>query len=253
MKRRVTRSIVPNMLTLGNLFSGFTAMVHISNGQYKTAALFIFIAAVFDMLDGVMARLIHSTSELGAELDSLCDAVSFGVAPSFLLYHTFFYQYGDIGLLFASFPALAGVVRLARFNVQLSSFEDKVYFKGMPIPSAALTLIAYVIFYHLPGELPKDYAVYMMFFLSVAVSLAMVSTVKYDNMPRPTLRSIKQRPIVFVFFLGGIIASLVSVGKLIFPVMLIYLLSGAVRFVIQMLKEKREAVDEIDDTDDIVS
>jgi len=83
---RITRSIIPNLFTLANLFSGFTAIIHISDGNYDKAAIFIFIAGIFDALDGMMARLTKSTSELGVELDSLCDAVSFGLAPSFMLY-----------------------------------------------------------------------------------------------------------------------------------------------------------------------
>jgi CDP-diacylglycerol--serine O-phosphatidyltransferase len=82
-KIRVTRSIIPNLLTLGNIFSGFTAIIFISNYDFTNATLYIFMAAIFDMLDGIVARLLNATSEIGAELDSLCDAVSFGVAPAF--------------------------------------------------------------------------------------------------------------------------------------------------------------------------
>ncbi|MFZ9815622.1 MAG: CDP-diacylglycerol--serine O-phosphatidyltransferase, partial [Candidatus Kapaibacteriota bacterium] len=154
---RITRSIIPNLFTLANLFSGFSAIVAISEGDLQRAGMFILFAGMFDVLDGTMARLTRSTSELGVELDSLCDAVSFGVAPSFLLYSTVLYVIGPIGVLIASLSALAGVYRLARFNVQLAGFEDKLYFSGMPIPSGALILVSYGIFIVPSGLIAPDY------------------------------------------------------------------------------------------------
>ena len=124
---RFTRSIVPNLFTLMNVFMGFSAIIYIADGQLYKAGLFILLAGLFDALDGIIARLLKATSELGAELDSLCDAVSFGVAPAFMLYQAYFYQFNEYGILLASLPALAGVTRLARFNVMLTSFEDKLY------------------------------------------------------------------------------------------------------------------------------
>lgn len=248
MKKRITRSVVPNLLTLGNLFSGFTAIIHIANGNFLAGAVFILLAAIFDMLDGVTARLINAASELGAELDSLCDAVSFGVAPSFMLYKAYFFQYGDIGVLFASLPALAGVLRLARFNILLSTFEDKLYFKGMPIPAAALTIVSYVIFCHNSGILEPIYGTITIFAISIIVPLAMVSNVKFDNLPRPTKRSFQERPFVFVIFFAAIIGSLLSEGILIFPFMLFYIVASSIRHFVKWLKEKSIAVDEFDET-----
>ncbi len=250
MKIRVTRSIVPNMLTLGNLFSGFSAIVFLSQGNFAKAAMFILLAAIFDMLDGVMARLVRATSELGAELDSLCDAVSFGVAPSFMLYQAFFRGFGEFGILMASLPALAGVVRLARFNVQLTSFEDKLYFKGMPIPSGALIIVSYVLFLHLGNSIPREYMGAGMYGVTILTSLAMVSTIKYDNLPRPTLKSFRQRPAVFIVFFAGIILCLLFGGKCIFWFMMFYLITGAIRQLVNWIKLKREPEDEIDDMDD---
>lgn len=250
MALRITRSIVPNLLTLGNLYSGFTALVYITKDDFFHAALFVFIAAVFDMLDGVMARLINSTSELGAELDSLCDAVSFGVVPSFMLYKMYFYQFGDIGILLSSFPALGGVVRLARFNVMLTSFEDKLYFTGMPIPSAALTIISYLIFFKLNNILSSELDFYIMLFLAIAVPLVMVSYIKFDNMPRPTKKSIKQRPIVFVIFVLAILLSVITKGMAVFPFMLFYIIASSIRWFIKWLKSQRTPEDDISEIEE---
>lgn len=225
---RLTKSIVPNLFTLVNLFMGFSALVHIADGNYRKAAFLILIAGVFDMLDGVVARFLKATSEFGVELDSLCDAVSFGIVPSFMLYNVYFYQFNEIGILLASFPALAGVSRLARFNIQTVSFEDKQYFTGLPIPSGAFLIISYIVFFHLPGSVP-DYLMHTgILTITLGTSLVMISKIKFLNIPRPTKKSIKEKPIIFTIFVIGLIASLISKGLLVFPFILFYVLGSII-------------------------
>ncbi|MBL7999440.1 MAG: CDP-diacylglycerol--serine O-phosphatidyltransferase, partial [Candidatus Kapabacteria bacterium] len=183
MPIRITRSIIPNLFTLANLYCGFSAIIMFTGHDFVTGAFYIFFAGVFDSLDGYMARLTNSASELGVELDSLCDAVSFGVAPSFLLYQLHYSQYPQYGMLVASLPAMAGVYRLARFNTQLTSLEDKSYFSGMPIPSGALTIVTFAVYFVLPGNIPNAYLHSIVTFVTVVTSLAMISTIKYDNLP----------------------------------------------------------------------
>lgn len=246
---RVTRSIVPNLFTLMNIFMGFNAIVYISHDDYLKGAIFILLAGVFDALDGVMARLIKSTSEFGAELDSLCDAVSFGVAPGYMLYKVQFHQFGDLGILLASLPALAGVIRLARFNVKMTSFEDKNYFNGLPIPSSALTIISYIIFFHLSSDYSSDLKFWAIIVVTLLTTFAMVSNIKFDNMPRPTRKSIKQRPVAAAAFFIGLLISIISKGKYIFPCLLFYIFASFVRQLFFWYKESREAIDDIDETD----
>ena len=243
---RITRSIVPNLFTLANLFMGFMAIVHISGSEFVNGALFILLAAVFDMLDGAVARLVRATSEFGAELDSLCDAVSFGVAPSFMAYKAFFYQYGELGILLSSLPALAGVVRLARFNVNMVGFEDKKFFTGLPIPSGALTVVSYIIFYHITDRLPEEYKAASMIAVVCLASLAMVSTIKYHNMPRPSPSAIKRNPVIFTIFVAGLVAAVVSGGAYIFPFMILYFVGDALRHFVLWLKKNYEAPDDIE-------
>ena len=247
---RLTRSIVPNLLTLLNVFMGFNALIFASNGKYFSAGVCVLLAAVFDMLDGMVARLLKASSELGAELDSLCDAVSFGVAPSFIMYKMFFYQYGDIGILFASLPALAGVTRLARFNVQLSGFEDKLYFTGLPIPAGALTILSYILLFKDSGYIPAYFDTYMYFAVSVVTALVMISTVKFDNLPRPSIKYIKKKPIVFSIFIIGLLASIFSKGIMIFPFMLFYIIVSSLKHFIIWYKSNISAEDEIDETEE---
>ena len=243
---RVTRSIIPNLFTLANLFCGFGSIIASTEGDFERAALLILLSGVFDALDGAVARLVRSTSEFGVELDSLCDVVSFGVAPSIMLWSVFYHEWLNWGLLIASLPALMGVLRLARFNVQLTSMEDKAYFRGMPIPAAAFTIVSYVIFTHLSGDVPAEWQPQVMTAMVVMVSLAMVSTIKYDNLPRPTARGIKERPVVFVVFLAGLVAMIATQGSAIFPFMVLYMVGGAIRHAIYLIRTGGR--DETDDT-----
>ncbi len=228
-----------------NLFGGFMAIVRISEGQFLQAAGFIVLAAVFDMLDGAVARLTNSTGEFGAELDSLCDAVSFGVAPAFMLFKAHFWQVGEYGVVVAALPAMAGVLRLARFNVQSTGSSDKRYFRGMPIPAGALTIISYVLFYHVQqGIIPETWKSLAITVVTVMASAIMVSTIKYDALPLPTLKVVRERPFVVGFFAIGIIAGVVSKGWLVFPFMLLYITVGAVRGFVNLLRARSESHDD---------
>lgn len=235
MRIRLTRSIVPNLLTMGNLFSGFSAIIYISRNEFEIAAMMVLIAGVFDALDGVVARLIRSTSAIGIELDSLCDAVSFGVAPSFMIYQIYFHQLEQIGVVISSLPAIAGVYRLARFNVQ-ATFEDKTYYKGMPIPSAALFIISYCIFHFNYLQQGKT-GVILLYAVTIIASISMVSTVKFDNLPRPSWIYIKKYPWKFSITLIAIIVSILTHGWFIFPFMLFYVFYSYFKYLYLYLKK----------------
>lgn len=250
MPIRITRSIVPNLFTLANLFSGFCAIVMFSKGEFENGAMFIFLAGIFDMFDGYMARLTNSASELGVELDSLCDAVSFGVAPSFLLYSVYYKNIGELGLLLAALPAMAGVYRLARFNAQLTSLEDKQYFRGMPIPSGALTIVSFVIFFLLKNIIPANYIDASVNFVNIVTSFAMISTIKYDNFPRPSINNFKLHPFVYSFFLIGFIVIVATKGTFVFPFMMLYMAIGAIRQTATWWKERNEIDEDEEDDDD---
>lgn len=247
MKPRITRSIVPNLLTLANLFSGFLTIVYAAQENYLLSAVFILVASIFDMLDGFMARLINATSEFGVELDSLCDAVSFGIAPSFLLYQIHFHQFGELGILVSALPGLLGVVRLARFNVQLESLDDKKHFTGFPIPSNALLIVSYLIFYHLGNNLALEIKNILIWIVTLGGSLAMVSIIKFKNIPRPSKKYLQENPIYSMLFLLVLIASIISKGKLVFPFFVIYIFYSTIIWLFNWLKRQREPEDEIDD------
>ncbi|MGC8748039.1 MAG: CDP-diacylglycerol--serine O-phosphatidyltransferase [Candidatus Kapaibacteriota bacterium] len=226
---RITRSIVPNSLTLANLFSGFVALTYVAKENYILAGLFVLFAGLFDMVDGITARLVKSASELGVQLDSLSDAVSFGVVPSFMLYKIYFYQYGDLGLLISALPLICGVLRLARFNIQTNVFQDKKYFTGMAIPSSAFFILSYLLFYHNTDFLTPEVKEYLIFIVTFVASLSMVSTVKFMNAPRPNLRYIREHPFVTIFFLIAIVLSFATSGLFIFPFFVFYIIGSFVR------------------------
>jgi CDP-diacylglycerol--serine O-phosphatidyltransferase len=248
---RVTRSVIPSLFTSMNLFSGFFAIVKAAEGNYEAAAWLIVLAGIFDALDGAMARLTNSSSEFGVELDSLADVVSFGAAPAFMLYSAFFHTWETVGVVLASLPALCGALRLARFNVQLVGF-DKDYFMGLPIPSAALVLISYLVFFHLPetGILAPSAKPIIIVSLTIAVSLLMVSTIRYDTLPKFSKQAIAKAPAKSIVILLSIVAVIVTRGTAIFPLMALYLIYGIVRQVVDYLRNARHEDDTMEEEEE---
>lgn len=239
LRLRITRSAIPNLLTLGNLFSGFSAIIYTSKGEYEIAAIMILIAGLFDMLDGIVARLIRATSAIGIQLDSLCDAVSFGVAPSYMLYSVYFNILGETGILLSSLPALAGVYRLARFNVN-ATLEDKNYFTGMPIPSAALYIVSFIIFHFLDTNLDLQWKIFGIYFVVISASILMVSTIKFDNLPRPSRKALKSHPWNFGITLTGFVLVIITHGKFLFPFLLLYVFLCLIRPLFEFFKNRKE-------------
>jgi len=128
--------LLPSLLTTGNLFCGFLAIILAADARFAEAAVSIFVAMVMDMLDGKVARLTKTTTQFGVEFDSLADVVSFGVAPAFMLYSFALGRLGRTAWLGAFLFVICGALRLARFNVH-SGVSDRRYFVGLPIPAAA--------------------------------------------------------------------------------------------------------------------
>lgn len=170
--------ILPNLVTTGNLFCGFFAIISAIKGEFTTAAYAIVAASFFDLLDGRLARLTHSTSKFGAEYDSLCDLCSFGMAPALLLHQWALYPLGRIGWLACFLFVTCGALRLARFNVQANIIE-KSYFQGLPIPMAAGIVASSVLAYTDLGINPTaNVGLLIMTFL---LGFVMVSNFRYRS------------------------------------------------------------------------
>jgi CDP-diacylglycerol---serine O-phosphatidyltransferase len=168
--------LLPSLLTTGNLFCGFFAMLLTVDGRYTEAALAIFVGMIMDMLDGRVARLMKATSQFGVEYDSLADVISFGVAPAFLMYSFALRELGRPAWFAAFLFVICGALRLARFNV-ITGTADKRYFVGLPIPAGAAVACSLVIL--LQGD---DLTRWMRVGVAIAtyvVALLMVSTFRY--------------------------------------------------------------------------
>jgi CDP-diacylglycerol--serine O-phosphatidyltransferase len=169
--------VLPNLFTTANLFAGFYSAIASMKGMYEIAAIAILIAVVLDGLDGRIARITHTTSKFGGEYDSLCDLVTFGVAPAILAYNWSLLSYGKMGWLAAFLFVVCGALRLARFNVQIGVIDSR-YFNGLPIPGGASVLATGVIlYYYLGGE--GRFTNLLILFGVIAVALFMVSSIKY--------------------------------------------------------------------------
>ena len=169
--------LLPNLFTTGALFSGFYAVIAGMNGHFSAAAVAIFIAMVFDGLDGRVARMTNTQSKFGAEYDSLSDMVSFGVAPALVSFTWVLQGLGKFGWMAAFIYCACAALRLARFNTQIGSL-DKRYFMGLPSPAAAAT-IAGIIWYFSENDInPADYATLIALYVAL-VGVAMVSNLLY--------------------------------------------------------------------------
>nr|ADI21642.1 phosphatidylserine synthase [uncultured myxobacterium HF0130_06F04] len=177
--------VLPNLFTLSSVFCGIYAIIQVSNiptpEDLSRACLAVFFAAFFDMADGRVARLTKTQSEFGVQLDSLADAVSFGVAPAIIVYKWGLTPLGLAGLVIAFIYVGCGLIRLARFNV-LAAREDSPsdFFLGVPIPLAAGMLMSVVMFHQHTIAAPAV-KIFNVAFLTVAMSLLMVSNVRYRN------------------------------------------------------------------------
>jgi CDP-diacylglycerol--serine O-phosphatidyltransferase len=236
-KLRFTTSVIPNLFTAMNMFCGFLSIINTSQQKYFYAAWLIIIAAIFDALDGFMARLTKSSSELGVELDSLSDIVSFGTAPAFLIYSIYLYQYDVWGILISSLLLIAGGFRLARFNVQLVGF-DKKFFKGLPIPTSAIVLTSFILTFYKESQGFSELHTQLIIPLVVILSLLMVSKIKYDTLPSISISGFKEKPAQAGFLLVALIVMLITSGKALFYIFVFILVFGIFRHIYYLSKQR---------------
>jgi len=232
---KITRAVVPSLFTVLNMFCGFLSLIHTSAGDYVSASWFIILAAGFDAFDGIMARITKSSSEFGVQIDSLSDVVSFGAAPAFLVYRLSLASLGSMGVLLSSLVMIFGGLRLARFNVQLTGF-DKEYFSGLPIPASAITLASFTLSFYPPGGVLDPVAAAVLPYMVVALSLLMVSKVRYDTLPKISRRAVRKEPWKFLFAVLAVIVVVVTGGSAVFPLLLLFIALGIVRHAVNMIR-----------------
>lgn len=169
--------LLPSMITLSAMFCGFYAMIRSIGGDFYHAGIAIAVAMVLDSLDGRVARLTHTSSPFGAELDSLADMVSFGAAPAMLVFNWGLHHLGRIGWLVSFVYCACAALRLARFNVMLG-VTDKKYFQGLPSPSAAALVAGYV-YLCAEYQFNSKFMIVLGLFVTLIAGLSMVSNIKF--------------------------------------------------------------------------
>ncbi|HIC40030.1 MAG TPA: CDP-diacylglycerol--serine O-phosphatidyltransferase [Piscirickettsiaceae bacterium] len=238
--KKVKRGVylLPNVLTTFGLFAGFFAIILATRGQYADAAVAIFVAMLWDGLDGRVARLTNTQSEFGAQYDSMADMISFGVAPALLMYFWQFSDMGKAGWLAAFVYTAAGALRLARFNTQISN-EDKRYFQGLPSPAAAALIAGMVWTKQSIGVTDYDqYLTLVSWVILVGAGVLMVSNVRYYSFKDINL---KGRSSFKFLLIATLILIVVTVwpSAILFVFFLAYALSGLIMTMIEVRKKRR--------------
>lgn len=227
-RKPIPRIVVPSFFTLMNLFCGFLSIVLVAEGNLVLGAWLIALAGLFDALDGVMARLANATSEFGIQLDSICDVVSFGVAPGFLIYNYGLQELGIPGIILSALPPLCGAIRLARYNVTANHvvFED---FRGLPIPVHAIMLSAFILTFvdrpELFGGLEHG-VVGVLIPVIILLSFLMLSTIPFDKVPRFDRKSFKTKKGKFIQFMIYLLLIIIFQEYGLIFVFTVYILKG---------------------------
>ena len=239
-RRRRGIYILPNLFTTAALFAGFYAIVQAMNLHFESAAVAIFVAMVFDGLDGRVARLTRTQSEFGAEYDSLSDMVSFGAAPSLVIYEWALKDLGKVGWIAAFIYCAGAALRLARFNTNIG-IVDKRFFQGLPSPAAA-ALVAGLVWVSLDNGFSGTDLRWFACVLTIFSGLTMVSNVPYYSGKEINLR----RSVPFIAVLMIMLAfALVSIDPalMLFLLFLSYAVSGYVLAALRHRKARRAAAE----------
>ncbi len=216
--------ILPNLFTSASLFGGFYSVIAAIQGRFEAAAVAIIIAAVFDGIDGRIARFTKTNSYFGKEYDSLCDLVSFGMAPAILAFLWALKPFGRLGWLAGFMYVICGALRLARFNVERNTVGGGTHFKGLPIPAAACFISSIILFTENINFFAENKDVISIVVIYV-LSFLMVSSINYMSFKEFNIRN--QKP--FNVLVAIILIFIVIAYKpeiLLFLILLSYILSG---------------------------
>lgn len=217
--------LLPNLLTTAGLFSGFFAVVSSMNGHFVSAAVAIFIAMIFDGLDGRVARITNTQSEFGAEYDSMADMVSFGIAPGLVAYNFALSGMGKFGWLAAFVYVAAAALRLARFNTQVG-VADKRYFQGLASPAAA-GVIASIIWVGTEYQIDGQEHGLIMGIITIVAGLLMVSNFRYNSFKEVDWKGkVNFLVVLFIVLIFVVVAS--SPAELLMAIFVLYACSGPV-------------------------
>ncbi|CAI8163654.1 MAG: Uncharacterised protein [Cellvibrionales bacterium UBA7375] len=218
--------LLPNLLTTGALFGGFYAVLSGFSGSYELAAIAIFVAMVFDGLDGRVARMTNTQSDFGVQYDSLSDMVSFGIAPAIVIYGWGLTGLGKVGIAAAFVYASCAALRLARFNVQ-STLSNSKLFIGLPSPAAAALIAGFVWSAHSVD--PSMFVSGFTALLTAVAGLLMVSNFKYPSFKQIDLRG-KVPFVVILSIVMAFVVITIDPPRILFLLSLGYALYAPARF-----------------------
>lgn len=239
--------LLPNLFTTACLFAGFYAIVSAMGGRFEAAAVAIFVAMVMDGLDGRVARLTNTQTDFGAQYDSLADMVSFGLAPSLVMYEWALHDLGKLGWLAAFIFAAAAALRLARFNTQVG-IADKRFFQGLASPAAAAVVAGAVWVGVDYGQQGMDWRV-PAFIVTLAVGMLMVSNVRYRSFKDLDLKGkvpfVAMLMVVLVFVFISI-----DPPQVLFGLFFVYACSGPITTLITLRKRKAQRLQQSTDSGD---
>jgi len=227
--------LLPNLMTTTALFAGFYAVIAGMNGEFEQGAIAIFIAMVFDGLDGRVARMTNSSSAFGAEYDSLADMISFGLAPALLIYQWALSDLGKFGWLVAFIFTVGAALRLARFNTQIGS-EDKRYFQGLPSPAAAAVIAGYIWMVE-ANNLQFGLEGMVAIILTLMTGIMMVSNVRFGSFKEVDLKGKVPFMTLLLIVLVFVVVT-IEPSMILFVIFFAYALSGPI-LTLKLLQEKR--------------
>ncbi|EQC44678.1 CDP-diacylglycerol--serine O-phosphatidyltransferase [Bacteriovorax sp. Seq25_V] len=212
---------LPNTFTALNMACGFSSIIFAIRGQFYIGSMILLLGAIFDMVDGRVARLTGTQSAFGEQFDSISDVISFGMAPALLLYMKFFVSLGRVGLVISFIYLLCGALRLARFNANIDKISSD-YFQGLPIPGAALAVIGFVL---CATELDfGPYSQYIAIFYSLFFSFLMISSIPFASFKDSEFVKKNKRKVLALIFLTFALI-LLHEQFMILCVMVVYVLS----------------------------
>ncbi|MBI5573884.1 MAG: phosphatidylcholine/phosphatidylserine synthase [Elusimicrobia bacterium] len=255
MKRGIY--IIPSIFTVANIVAGFFSLHFSIFSDFSAAAWAIIVAILMDIADGRVARAMHAESSFGVELDSLADFLSFGIAPSILMYQLVLHGMGKIGFAIAVFFIIASALRLARFNsaAVMKHGEPKTHFEGLPTTAAGGIIASFVLSYELFEQgtplaakniklLTKKMPLFfeVMPFLMVLISIFLISKIKYSNFKK--LNFAKPHSFqLLVLLIVSIILIFTYPQNTIFIIYILYFLSGIVGYVLRLIRLRRHGTD----------
>lgn len=216
---------LPNTFTALNMGCGFIAILSSIQGEFYRACMFIFLAAIFDSVDGRVARMTNTQSSFGEQFDSLSDLISFGMAPAIIYYFRFLSDAGRAGIVAAFIFVLCGALRLARFNANIDKNKSD-YFQGLPIPSGALASLSLILVSLTLPEI-KDYPPFTIGYILFYAAL-MISNIPFPSFKNSEWVKKHKKQVLMVIFLG--LASLFIWEEVMLPALITVYVIGSLAY-----------------------